>query len=150
MERGPLALFGAIVAVGLGPAMWLGAQFATIVAVPTNGTPAAVSSQRPSSTQPTAGGGAGSAPDNPSIVLPPTQHGQDRPMRDERSASPSPHPSRTSASPTTTPTRTTPPSTGPSTPPTESSTTSSPPTGGSDAPPSPPPTSATNDSAPTV
>jgi hypothetical protein len=27
MERGPLALFGAIVAVGLGPALWLGAQF---------------------------------------------------------------------------------------------------------------------------
>jgi hypothetical protein len=27
MERGPVALFGTIVALGLGPAMWLGAQF---------------------------------------------------------------------------------------------------------------------------
>lgn len=27
MKRGPMALFGAIIAVGLGPAMWLGAQF---------------------------------------------------------------------------------------------------------------------------
>lgn len=29
MERGPMALFGAIVAVGLGPALWLGAQLGT-------------------------------------------------------------------------------------------------------------------------
>ena len=27
MERGPMALFGAIIALGLGPAMWVGAQF---------------------------------------------------------------------------------------------------------------------------
>ena len=36
MERGPTVLFGAIVAVGLGPALWLGAQFgqARVVTVP--------------------------------------------------------------------------------------------------------------------
>jgi len=34
MERGPLALFGAIVAVGLGPAMWLGVQVARLEVVP--------------------------------------------------------------------------------------------------------------------
>src|SRR3982751_6844175 len=30
MERGPLALFGAIVAVGLGPALWMGVQLGAV------------------------------------------------------------------------------------------------------------------------
>ena len=151
MERGPLALFGAIVAVGLGPAMWLGAQFATIVAVPSTGNPAAVSSQRPGTAQPNDGGGAGAAPDTPSVGVRPTQSDQYRPMRDEGSASPSPHPRTTTASAATTPSRTTPPASSVSSaPPTESGATSGPPTGGSDVPPSPPPTSATSDSAPAV
>lgn len=34
MERGPTALFGAIVAVGLGPALWLGAQFGQAAVLP--------------------------------------------------------------------------------------------------------------------
>jgi len=41
VDRGPVALFGAIVAVGLGPALWLGAQFGTATAVPAR--PATVS-----------------------------------------------------------------------------------------------------------
>lgn len=155
MERGPLALFGAIVAVGLGPAMWLGAQLATVVAVPTSGTPAAVSSQRPPSATPTDdGGGAGAATNNPAIVLQPTDRGHDQPMRDARSVSPSPRPSRTSATSTVPPTRATttpsPSSASPSTPPTEHTGTSAPPTGGSDAPPSPPPSTVDSNSGPTV
>lgn len=35
MERGPMMLFGAIVAIGLGPSMWLGAQFGQTAVVPT-------------------------------------------------------------------------------------------------------------------
>jgi hypothetical protein len=34
MERGPLALFAAIIAVGLGPALWLGAQLAVVGTLP--------------------------------------------------------------------------------------------------------------------
>jgi hypothetical protein len=30
MERGPMALFGAIVAIGLGPALWLGVQIGDV------------------------------------------------------------------------------------------------------------------------
>ena len=30
MERGPLALFGAIVAVGVGPALWMGVQLGAV------------------------------------------------------------------------------------------------------------------------
>jgi len=34
MERGPVALFGAIVAVGLGPALWVGAQIGQVPVAP--------------------------------------------------------------------------------------------------------------------
>lgn len=34
MVRGPMALFGAIIAVGLGPALWLGAQFGQLDITP--------------------------------------------------------------------------------------------------------------------
>ena len=57
MDRGPLALFGAIVAVGLGPAMWLGAQFGRIDVAPLQ-PPAYVGEQRSQSAQVVGGSGA--------------------------------------------------------------------------------------------
>lgn len=151
MERGPVALFGAIVAVGLGPAMWLGAQFGSMGATPSS--PPAVSSQlNASRTQDRAsGGGAGAAPDNPQVVLRDPARGNQRPVRATPVTSPSPsvsikrHPS-TPAS-TLPPTTTAPtPSRTPST--ESTSAPSGEPTGGSSDPgqggggpaPSPPPT----------
>ena len=127
MERGPMALFGAIVAVGLGPAMWLGAQFGATSATPSR--PPAVSSELQPNQAPTEqkGGGAGSAPEDPSLVVKTRPQANDRPLH---SASPSPSASATADrpkkdDPTTEPTKTTAspsPSTEPSTPPTEEST----------------------------
>ena len=62
MERGPLALFGAIIAVGLGPAMWLGAQFGNVAGTP--GQPPAVTVQQDSR-----GGVGAAAPDDQSDTL---------------------------------------------------------------------------------
>jgi hypothetical protein len=58
MERGPMALFGAIVAVGIGPALWLGAQFGNLDGSPVR-PPAVVSEQKADK----APGGAGAAPE---------------------------------------------------------------------------------------
>jgi hypothetical protein len=145
MERGPMALFGAIVAVGLGPAMWLGAQFGAIGATPSR--PPAVSSEL----QPNAGasqqkgGEAGSAPEDPSVVL------QTRPKANYRPLDSTPSPSRSASATTGTPdpddstteptkaTTSPSPSDKPSTPPTEST---SDPTDTPTEPPSPPSTDA--------
>lgn len=66
MERGPMALFGALVAVGIGPALWLGAQFGSIDVAPTR-PPTVVSEQADK-----APGGAGAAPEEPATE--PTRH----------------------------------------------------------------------------
>jgi hypothetical protein len=143
MERGPVALFGAIVAVGLGPAMWLGAQFGAIGATPTR-PPAVGSDQANQAPAQQKGGEAGSAPENPSVVLETKPRAHYRPLN----STPSPHPSASSSASakpdpddsTTEPTKTTTspsPSSEPSTPPTEST---SEPADPSTAPPSPPPT----------
>ena len=145
MERGPLALFGAIVAVGLGPAMWLGAQFGTITLSPRT-PPAATSEQNPNHSRDAGkGGGAGSAPD-PSVVLESKPRANYKPLRPTPSASPSasatdtPDPGNPTSAATTTPT----PSDEPSSPPTETTTEPTDPptgsTGGPAPPPSPPPT----------
>jgi hypothetical protein len=63
VERGPMALFGAIIAVGLGPAMWLGAQFG-VEADPTR-PPAIVVD----GVQAPGGAGAGETPDDAARVL---------------------------------------------------------------------------------
>jgi hypothetical protein len=57
-----MALFGAIVAVGLGPAMWLGAQFGNAIETPVK--PAAVTSEHSPAARPAdkGGEGAGSVP----------------------------------------------------------------------------------------
>ena len=146
MQRGPMALFGAIVAVGLGPAMWLGAQFGAIGATPSR--PPAVSSEL----QPNAGasqqkgGEAGSAPEDPSVVL------QTRPKANYRPLDSTPSPSRSASATTGTPdpdddstteptkaTTSPSPSEKPSSPPTEST---SDPTDTPTEPPSPPSTDA--------
>jgi hypothetical protein len=59
MDRGPMALFGAIVAIGLGPAMWLGAQFGQVTLSPER-PPAVTSVQNVEA--PRGGSGAGDAP----------------------------------------------------------------------------------------
>ena len=58
MERGPVALFGAIVAVGLGPALWLGAQFGRFDAPPPR-APVTVGQQHSDAAQLVGGSGAG-------------------------------------------------------------------------------------------
>lgn len=65
MERGPVALFGAIVAVGLGPALWLGAQLGTIDLHPGE-RPATVGEQFPDTGRELdlGGVGAGDAPES--------------------------------------------------------------------------------------
>src|SRR4051794_11157788 len=60
MERGPMALFGAIVAIGLGPAMWLGAQFGQAMLSPDR--PPAVTTVQQDTVAPRGGSGAGDAP----------------------------------------------------------------------------------------
>jgi hypothetical protein len=62
MERGPMALFGAIIAVGLGPALWLGAQFGD---VSPDRPPAVVVDQ----VRHPGGSGAGAVPDDDPTIL---------------------------------------------------------------------------------
>jgi hypothetical protein len=63
MERGPLTLFGAIVAVGLGPALYLGAQLGSVNVAP-NERPSTVGEQYPEVDDMDFGGvGAGETPD---------------------------------------------------------------------------------------
>jgi hypothetical protein len=119
MERGPVALFGAIVAVGLGPAMWLGAQFGNAIETPAP-PPAVRSEQHPNQQLQDRGGSAGSAPENPTVVLdtkpranvkplgkpsasPTSQTPSDDPST-EPSASPSPTPTADPTTPSTDPT----------------------------------------------
>jgi hypothetical protein len=113
MERGPMALFGAIIAVGLGPAMWLGAQFGNVSDVP-SAPPAVRSEHRPDHAQ-DKGGAAGSAPEDPTAVLDTDPRADIKPLNDparpQRSASntttspgkdkPSAEPSESSSAPAT-------------------------------------------------
>lgn len=89
MERGPLALFGAIVAVGLGPALWLGAQFGDVAVSPT-APPAVISEQHPD-----AGGGAGAAPDESENKVDTTRQAEIKPLTDR----PAPRTSATTTAP---------------------------------------------------
>jgi hypothetical protein len=94
MERGPLALFGAIVAVGLGPALWLGAQFGHFDVAPTP-TSVSVNRTHADTAQLLGGTGAGEKEtgDNTSIRTTPRAHIM--PL----TRSPSPSPSTSSADP---------------------------------------------------
>ncbi|WP_043510894.1 MULTISPECIES: hypothetical protein [unclassified Actinoplanes] len=58
MERGPMALFGAVVGVGLGPALWLGAQLGTHH-TPAGRPPVVIHDQLPAAVTDQGGYGAG-------------------------------------------------------------------------------------------
>jgi len=81
-HRGPVALFGAIVAIGIGPALWLGAQFGNLDVAP-NRPPTVVSEQQADK----APGGAGAAPEEP--VAEPTTRTRYVPLSGTPSARPS-------------------------------------------------------------
>ena len=85
MDRGPMALFGAIVAVGLGPALWLGAQFGNVSVTP-DAPPAIVGEQRVD-TGKSSGGAAGQAPEEAAIE--PTRRSGYLPLSGIPSARPS-------------------------------------------------------------
>ncbi|MBB2948024.1 hypothetical protein FB565_007795 [Actinoplanes lutulentus] len=91
MERGPLTLFGAIVSVGLGPALWLGAQLGTVNVAP-NERPAPVGEEQYPATDMDFGGvGAGETPDQADWI-------QVYPNPTATTTSPSPSPARSSSS----------------------------------------------------
>jgi hypothetical protein len=105
-----MALFGAIVAIGLGPAMWLGAQFGQVTLSPER--PPAVISEQQQLQAPRGGSGAGDAPtDAEAIRTEPKSNTQ--PLTRTRSGrsvtkSPSPSPS-VSEEPSTPPVESDPP-----------------------------------------
>ncbi len=68
MERGPMALFGAIVAVGLGPALWLGAQISNDD-VPVRGPSTTIRQQIPAAVE-TDQGGSGAGEESEETVGP--------------------------------------------------------------------------------
>ncbi|HEY0001178.1 MAG TPA: hypothetical protein VGB74_12040 [Actinoplanes sp.] len=125
MERGPLALFGAIVAVGLGPALWLGVQFGGVQFFADR--PPTVSEQ-PSGKQELLGGN-GAAADSTVVdpVIGSTPQSDVLPLNRTRSRTPSPSasasPTRSapSKSPTASPSAPTKPSASPSVGPSTSS-----------------------------
>lgn len=142
MDRGPAALFGAIVAVGLGPAMWLGVRLGAVETAPVR--PPVVSEHTAGSEQLVGGSGAGDSPVDDSTVkaTPRTTvlrlSNSPAPKAHTRTASPTPSHTTTSPTVSASPSGTGPPTEstgGPTTPPTEPTT---PPT---DAP-DPPPTTA--------
>ena len=147
MDRGPAALFGAIVAVGLGPAMWLGVRLGAVDFAPVR--PPVVGEHTAGPEQLVGGSGAGDSSVDADETIkatpratvlrlttapsPRAHHGTTSPTPTRSAASPT-----VSASPSGTGGPTTPPTEstgGPTTPPTDPTT----PTG---VPPSPPPTTA--------
>lgn len=140
MDRGPVALFGAIVAVGLGPAMWLGAQFGSIEVDPSR-PPAIVGEPNSAPDQLVGGAGAADASSGDDAVINGTPQSEAVPARTttsppRRRATASPAATAATSSPTPTPTRST---EAPTTPPTGStSSPATPPTGGTSSPTLPP------------
>lgn len=110
MERGPMALFGGIVMVGLGPALWLGVQFAQ-AAQPTGVRPPIVAEYGTDAQSPTSTGsgstsgeriGSDPAPGNPVVrpAGPPGRGGAGGVQSIRETGTPSASPSRSaSASP---------------------------------------------------
>ncbi|MFI1989876.1 hypothetical protein [Actinoplanes sp. NPDC020271] len=128
MERGPTALFGAIVAVGLGPALWLGVQLSADDA-PVRKPPATVRQQVPAAAE-TEQGGSGAGEESDETFGPVADWIEPAPVitvvtGSSPSAAPSPSPSSPSASPSaqvsTTPSRSVEPSAPPVPPSTEPS-----------------------------
>ncbi|MEU8814681.1 hypothetical protein [Actinoplanes sp. NPDC048796] len=128
MERGPLALFGAIIAVGLGPALWMGVQLGTMPTSPGR-APAVITDQnRVTNDQLVGGTGAGEATtDNSPVdtepqvnVLPRNTSPSAEPTPSATTTSPTPSPKVATPSETSSPTPTT---SAPTPPPTEATTT---------------------------
>jgi hypothetical protein len=114
MDRGPMALFGAIVAVGLGPALWLGAQFGRFDVAPP-GPPVPVDRTHDATTQlmgGTAGGEDETGDDNTPVGVTPRTHL--RPAKATPSATPSSSPTDTTPSASPSVSDSPSPSTGPS------------------------------------
>ncbi|MBO3739765.1 hypothetical protein [Actinoplanes flavus] len=127
MERGPLALFGAIVSVGLGPALWLGAQLGAVNLAPSQ-RPAPVNEQFPGVDMDFGGAGAGDPAVDPMSTFPFT------PYHRPTSTAPAKPRHAATASPTTLePVQPSPPPASPS---------SSPPASPSTSPSAPPPSTA--------
>ena len=112
MERGPLALFGAIIAVGLGPALWIGVQIGPSSPSGPVRPPASVGEQGAEKAGQLLGGtGAGEESTDSSIdpaprakVLPLTTSPKAKTAAPEPSATttaPAPEPTRTTTEPTT-------------------------------------------------
>jgi hypothetical protein len=132
MERGPLALFGAIIAVGLGPALWMGVQIGSIPTSPAR-PPAAVTDQNKVTGEQLVGGtGAGDETSSSSDVDS-EPRGNVLPLSTSPTATPKPaatrssSPSATAPSESVSPSESTSDSTGeetgdPSYPPTEATT----------------------------
>lgn len=123
-----MALFGAIIAVGLGPAMWLGAQFGEVTLTPER--PPAVTSVRNDVEVPRGGSGAGDAPTEaeairtePKADTEPLSRTRNVRPATTKSPTPSPSPSDEPSTPPVSPSSPTPPDSGgeESDPPTESS-----------------------------
>lgn len=95
MDRGPLALFGAIVAVGLGPALWLGVQFGGVEQAPVRNQPAVIE-QQPAGREVfggTGAGGATSTQENHEVKTVPHRKAEPVTRTPSRKPSPSPSPS---------------------------------------------------------
>jgi hypothetical protein len=119
MERGPMALFGALVAIGLGPALWLGVQIGSVSVTPPR--PGVVQSEQKVEPPKLKGGeGAGETPDDPEVAPQPKRKQHSTPAtrapRAEKSVSPSAQPVE-SADPSPTEEQTTKPADDESTPP---------------------------------
>jgi hypothetical protein len=101
MARGPLALFGAIVAVGLGPALWLGAQFGRFDVAPPS-PPVPVDRTHDDTAQLTGGTGGGvDETGNDSTPVRSTPRAHIMPLTTSPSPSPSSSPSDPRPSATT-------------------------------------------------
>jgi hypothetical protein len=88
-QRAPMALFGALVAVGLGPALWLGVQIGDVSVTPK--PPVVQSEQKQDVTNPRGGEAAGAEDPAPEQVPQPKRKAKNMPMTE----APAPKPSRT-------------------------------------------------------
>ncbi|MCM4080683.1 hypothetical protein [Paractinoplanes hotanensis] len=107
MERGPLALFGAIIAVGLGPALWMGVQLGPSPQPGPARPPAGVNEQGAEK----AGqllGGTGAGAESSDSSLDPAPRGNVIPLTTSPEAKPSPSTSTKPSAATTSPTTTDP------------------------------------------
>ncbi len=151
MNRGPLALFVSIVAVGLGPALWLGVQFGAVEIAPVRQQPV-VSEQQPGGHELLGGAGAGSATnvDGESVIRT-TPRSDVRPVTKTPKRTPASSPSAAAPEPSSSPSETTDPGDDPTptdTEPTDGPTEPADDSGNPPVPPAPPPVVPTNPTTP--